>query len=130
MHKQFMIKKGEADAAEKNELVKKRKLVDAEWTLQKKEYISSEPLVCTEEVSDTFHNSLPGRRSFGGFHSFIEQSYREQLDSTRLDGKISKKKVDDTAVSDEEMLSRYDNLIGLPRGPNQVNDCILYVYMC
>jgi hypothetical protein len=114
-----MVKKGEAEASEKDELVKKRKLADAEWTLQKKEYVASEPLVCVEETVDTFHNSLPGRRSFGGFHPYIEQNYREQLDSNRLDGKLSKKKSDETAVSDEEMLARYDNLIGLPRGPNQ-----------
>ena len=118
-----MVKKGEEVALHRAELEKKRKLVDAEWSLAGDNKVSATAeLVCTEEETDVYHSSLPGRRSFGGFHPFLEQHYREALASSRLDDKLlgKSKDAESSIINDEEMLARYDTLIGLPRGPNQV----------
>lgn len=61
--------------------------------------------------------ALPGRRSFGGFNKNVEREYERQIDEEKFDKAMEKAKKN--TVSDEEMLSRYQNLIGLPRGPNQ-----------
>ena len=59
---------------------------------------------------------LPGRRSFGGFNKAVEKHYQ----SVVLDDiNSSRRKNDGVTITDEEMLQRYENLIGLPRGPNQ-----------
>ena len=72
--------------------------------------------VITEDDSDLFQ-VLPGRRSFGGFNKSVEKYYHEVFDEQRLQ-KLGDKAKNNT-ISDEEMLKRYENLIGLPRGPNQ-----------
>eukprot|EP01038_Epipyxis_sp_PR26KG_P007607 gene7607-10358_t len=59
----------------------------------------------------------PGRRSFGGFNKHVEKKYQLFLDELRYTK--AKEKVSKNSVDDEEMLKRYENLIGLPRGPNQ-----------
>jgi hypothetical protein len=59
---------------------------------------------------------LPGRRSFGGFNKAVEKHYQ----SVVLDDlNTSRRKNDGVTITDEEMLHRYEKLIGLPRGPNQ-----------
>eukprot|EP01036_Dinobryon_divergens_P027459 gene27459-36236_t len=59
---------------------------------------------------------LPGRRSFGGFNKAVEKHYQ----SVVLDDiNSSRRENDGVTITDEEMLQRYENLIGLPRGPNQ-----------
>jgi hypothetical protein len=60
----------------------------------------------------------PGRRSFGGFNKAIERYYQSIVDEDRLN-KSGEESIRNTVVSDQEMLNRYENLIGLPRGPNQ-----------
>ncbi len=74
-------------------------------------------LVCSREEDDPRTVEVPGRRSFGGFNKSVERHYQSVLDEMNFD-KMAKK-VENKTISDEEMLSRYENLIGLPRGPNQ-----------
>lgn len=66
---------------------------------------------------DSMQVSFPGRRSFGGCNKFIERHYSKTLEdqyNIKLSDKDSK-----ATISDEEMLKRYEDLISLPRGPNQ-----------
>lgn len=63
---------------------------------------------------------LPGRRSFGGFNPFIEKNYQTAVDNFRLDVNLKSKRENNSSnVSDAEMIARYENLVGLPRGPSQ-----------
>ena len=57
--------------------------------------------------------SLPGRRSFRGFNPIVERHYNTVMNNQRYDSKLA-------TISDEDMVQRYDELVGLPRGPNQV----------
>jgi membrane-bound lytic murein transglycosylase len=66
---------------------------------------------------DSMQVSFPGRRSFGGCNKFIERHYSKTLEdqyNIKLSDKESK-----ATISDEEMLKRYEDLVSLPRGPNQ-----------
>lgn len=56
-------------------------------------------------------NSVPGRRSFGGFNAVVEKYYSEALG---LSPPVAIEKTE-RAVTDP-----YESLVGLPRGPNQV----------
>ena len=62
-------------------------------------------------------SALPGRRSFGGFNKAIERHYSEIMDEKRFN--VASSSSAPGAISDQEMLDRYQNLVGLPRGPNQ-----------
>ena len=64
-------------------------------------------------------SALPGRRSFGGFNKAMERHYSEVMDEKRFNAAASSSSGGANAVSDQEMLARYQNLVGLPRGPNQ-----------
>lgn len=64
-------------------------------------------------VSDENVASLPGRRSFRGFNPIVERHYDTVMNNQRYDSKLA-------TISDEDMVQRYDELVGLPRGPNQV----------
>jgi hypothetical protein len=77
---------------------------------------TSNTLVCLAEHFD-FVAALPGRRSFNGCNKAVERHYEQVLDDLKYKRKITAVKTD--TISDEEMLKRYENLIGLPRGPNQ-----------
>lgn len=58
-----------------------------------------------------------GRRSFGGFNKAVERNYEQMIDEKRFDR--ASERASKNTVSDAEMLARYENLIGLPRGPSQ-----------
>lgn len=58
-----------------------------------------------------------GRRSFGGFNKAVERNYEHMMDEKRFDK--ASERASKNSVSDAEMLARYENLIGLPRGPSQ-----------
>ena len=73
-------------------------------------------LVCTKEEHD-FMSALPGRRSFGGANKAVERNYEQMMDEKRFDK--ASERASKNSVSDTEMLARYENLIGLPRGPSQ-----------
>lgn len=60
---------------------------------------------------------ITGRRSFGGCNIAVERNYEQMMDQRKFNK--STEKVYKNSVSDSEMLERYENLIGLPRGPNQ-----------
>jgi len=80
------------------------------------EYDVSARLTVATTPTD-FYSSLPGRRSFGGCNAFIEKEYERFIDLAKFDKAVEK--ATNNTVSDEEMLQRYESLIGLPRGPNQ-----------
>jgi hypothetical protein len=69
------------------------------------------------EKASNFFICFPGRRSFGGFNKSVENYYQLALGELRHN-KYNQKSTKNQ-VSDEEMVMRYENLIGLPRGPNQ-----------
>lgn len=61
--------------------------------------------------------SFPGRRSFGGCNRFIERHYEKSLED-QYNIKLSEREEKNT-ISEEDMLKRYEELVSLPRGPNQ-----------
>lgn len=63
-------------------------------------------------LSPDAHLSFPGRRSFGGFNRAVEKHYQ-----SIVSGEVDQNSA--TTITDEEMLQRYEELVGLPRGPNQ-----------
>ena len=70
-------------------------------------------------IDDNLVKYFPGRRSFGGFNKVVERQFQQYLDDLKYRGKERERATDTTNVDDEEMIKRYSNLIGLPRGPNQ-----------
>jgi hypothetical protein len=117
MAMKFMKRKSDADAEAHEQAEKRRKLLDSQWTSEGTQVTSSNNgLVCTRDDSDLF-SALPGRRSFGGFNRPVEKYYEQIMDEKRFEK--AAEKVNRNSVSDEEMLARYENLIGLPRGPSQ-----------
>lgn len=68
-------------------------------------------MIVSTETDDAFA-LLPGRRSFGGCNKIVEVMYQDILNSRRYDEAV--KKANKNTISDEEMLIRYQNLIGLP----------------
>lgn len=120
MCKQFMARKIEIANEEKLEAKKRRKVLDSGWssvdtTASVVENIagSEGEVVCTVETED-LHASLPGRRSFKGFNTVVERFYQNSMDTQRFG--LQKDNMEDDNISNEEMLSRYSNLIGLPAG--------------
>jgi hypothetical protein len=113
----FMKRKSDAEADAKEEAEKRRKLLDSQWTADNDMTVANgDRLICTRDDSDLL-SALPGRRSFGGFNKPIERHYEQIMDERRFEKALEKSKKN--AVSDEEMVARYETLIGLPRGPNQ-----------
>ena len=58
-----------------------------------------------------------GRRSFGGYNKAVERNYEQIIDEKKFNK--ASEKASKNSVSDAEMLARYENLIGLPRGQSQ-----------
>lgn len=82
-------------------------------------------VVYIQETKDPL-SLLPGRRSFQNCNAAVERNYRSRMDELNLDisaamggRRISVGPNLNGGVSDEEMLERYQHLVGLPRGPNQ-----------
>jgi hypothetical protein len=69
------------------------------------------------EEEEDMMASLPGRRSFGGFNKAVERHYHQVVDSIRYEKETNEQRKSE--VSDAEILASYDNLVSLPRGPNQ-----------
>lgn len=125
MGMKFMKRKDEAVALEQQERVKFEQINNTSWIVDESsdsamlvedaaEGDSGELQVAVEEV-DVF-SALPGRRSFGGFNKAVEKHYEQMVDHKRFQRAA---KQPESAVGDEEMLLRYETLVGLPRGPNQ-----------
>ncbi|KAJ1428992.1 hypothetical protein B484DRAFT_64090 [Ochromonadaceae sp. CCMP2298] len=75
-------------------------------------------IVCVKDGFD-LSSLLPGRRSFNGCNKFVENFYEQRLDDLKIRKRSKPEKQDGNSVSNEEMMKRYENLVGLPRGPNQ-----------
>jgi hypothetical protein len=75
-------------------------------------------IVCVKDGFDV-SSLLPGRRSFNGCNKFVENFYEQRLDDLKIRKRSKPEKQDGNSVSNEEMMKRYENLVGLPRGPNQ-----------
>lgn len=84
--------------------------------LENFERSTNSKLECFTEHFD-FVAALPGRRSFNGCNKAVERHYEQVLDDLKYKRKITATKSD--TISDEDMLKRYESLIGLPRGPSQ-----------
>jgi hypothetical protein len=78
---------------------------------------ATDALECSEDSFD-FIATLPGRRSFNGCNKAVERYYEQRLDDLKFRKKADSVTHTET-VSDQEMIKRYENLIGLPRGPSQ-----------
>lgn len=122
----FMKRKEESIISEKEERIKFEKINNSSWIDENQqasmqieedtEDNTESVLKCTVDVGDVF-SALPGRRSFGGFNKAVEKHYAQMIDHKRFE-KASKPE-STGADNDEEMLLRYETLVGLPRGPNQ-----------
>jgi hypothetical protein len=76
-------------------------------------------IVCVKEGFD-FSALLPGRRSFNGCNKFVESFYEQRMEDLQIRKKSKPEKASNSStVSNEEMMKRYEGLVGLPRGPNQ-----------
>ena len=115
-----MARKSELAEEERLEAKKRRKILASGWSNVDLSSPNDEidpnlcensKIVCTVETEDLYA-SLPGRRSFGGFNSVVERYYQSVMDSHKYG--TYKSRIEDENVSNEEMLSRYQNLIGLP----------------
>jgi hypothetical protein len=69
---------------------------------------------------------LPGRRSFNGCNRTVERNYQQIIDSKYIekqnvkDERKAQKDIESgNLITDEDMAERYEELISLPRGPNQ-----------
>lgn len=133
MGMKFMKRKLEADEQGKNEANKRKALLETttEWVVTSARINNEQEdgrmeleasasmgtksntnkIVCTIETTDLL-SSLPGRRSFNGFNKCVERAYAECMDAKRYERAVSKS--ERYGVSDEEMLARYESLIGLP----------------
>ena len=78
-------------------------------------------LVYIEESVDTL-SEMPGRRSFNNFNNSVNKYYSNKIEELNIDKKItssSSQKGRKNLASDDEIIQKYDQLVGLPRGPNQ-----------
>ena len=115
-----MARKVEIADEERLEAKKRRKILDSGWsnvdtTAQDESAHASSggKLVCTAETEDLYA-SLPGRRSFKGFNTVVERFYQHSMDTQKFG--LHTDSIEDDGVSNEEMLARYSNLIGVPGG--------------
>ncbi len=92
---------------------KKSKLLENNWHNEENEEIidiNSGKINFTKENENEIYSLYPGRKSFGGFNTKVETYCREVEDNQKFE-KIAKK-----IVSEEEMITRYHQSIGLPLG--------------
>lgn len=119
MSMKFMKRKEEAVVQEKAEQLKYEQINDTNWiaednTTMDVDVVDNGPLQCIKDNTNTF-SALPGRRSFGGFNIAVEKHYQQVIDHKRFQRTV----LPESMIDEEEMLQRYENLVSLPRGPNQ-----------
>lgn len=105
-----MTRKTEAEELIREEN-KKRKIISdsTSWVNEKSSSSEIKSILNSVEVNENdFYSELPGRRSFGGFNPSVERLYTSHFDSI---SSISREK---------EIVASLDQLVSLPRGPNQV----------
>ena len=77
-------------------------------------------IVPMEEDEVDIYAQLPGRRSFNGCNKAMERHYQQIIDDKYLSKQQLAANNSSTAmITDEEMADRYEELVGLPRGPSQ-----------
>ena len=125
MGMKFMKAKSESkseQAAQKTSTINKTTTMSStsnDIVIQKDDNISF-----VQEIFD-YLSEFPGRRSFNNFNSSVEKHYNNRIDELNLDNKIntknskSTKKSTSSNVPDDEIIQKYEGLVGLPRGPNQ-----------
>lgn len=122
MSMKFMKRKADENSIENEEKNRKMKVTELMWSESRQQsHLQTEKseLICEKDESDVL-SLFPGRRSFGGFNKAVERYFQKYLDDQKLDRIVTTKTVSSKYdVDDKEMLERYDQLIGLPRGPNQ-----------
>lgn len=130
MSMKFMRRKEETDVQTKDDANKRRRLLDNQYaapaaapsdasaamdvdsSVQQHNHNRSASLICTVEMVDLY-SALPGRRSFGGFNKIVERNYAKLMDLAPADDGLA-------ATADEEkILQQYEQMVSLPRGPNQ-----------
>lgn len=65
-----------------------------------------------------FNAVLPGRRSFNGCNKAMERHYQMQLEQLKFQTSIESNITIASNNMDEEMIKKYEKLVGLPRGPS------------
>eukprot|EP01041_Mallomonas_annulata_P008690 gene8690-17949_t len=121
MSMKFMKRKADANQQEKENISKRRKLLESEWSNESGNINvedQHEQLICQRDDDDIMA-AFPGRRSFGGFNSIVEKQYTAAIESSKYEHYLDKNKNNTNEIDDEEMSKRYDELVSLPRGPNQ-----------
>lgn len=84
---------------------------------------NEQDILYVEETIDTL-SEFPGRRSFNNFNNSVNKYYLNKIEELNIDKKLtpsssSSQKERKTLISDDDLIQKYDELIGLPRGPNQ-----------
>lgn len=75
-------------------------------------------LSCTTDDFN-FNAVLPGRRSFNGCNKAMERHYQMQLEQLKFQQTSIESNVTTASSNmDEEMIKKYEKLVGLPRGPS------------
>ena len=110
MGMKFMKRSAETDQNDKEERVKRMHVIESSWQPDKGkgESLGADALYRFEE-----HDAvavMPGRISFGGFNKNVERHYEQAMAAHRYKQKVARGDV----ITDEEFVSRYTNLIGLP----------------
>eukprot|EP00607_Mallomonas_marina_P010835 CAMPEP_0182421058 /NCGR_PEP_ID=MMETSP1167-20130531/6260_1 /TAXON_ID=2988 /ORGANISM="Mallomonas Sp, Strain CCMP3275" /LENGTH=187 /DNA_ID=CAMNT_0024597799 /DNA_START=183 /DNA_END=742 /DNA_ORIENTATION=+ len=121
----FMKRKIESDSQLREEAQKRRRALESQWSNETTESTHSTAqnniLICERDDEDLMA-SFPGRRSFRGCNPIVERQYQAAIDASKYEHYLdnnSKNTKDVSNVSDQEMTDRFQDLIGLPRGPNQ-----------
>ena len=120
MSMKFMKRKEDEKNQIQDQREKLHKLQGGNWTNSKAAADptngSQDKLKCVRDYSDLYA-ALPGRRSFNGCNKAIEKYYQSVV-SEKYEQSRNAQALKDT-VDDEEMVQRYQDLVGLPRGPSQ-----------
>jgi hypothetical protein len=108
-----MSRKAEAEELRKEENKKRKIVTDSTWGMNPETSSPAQTteLRCSEFNENDEYSELPGRRSFGGFNPSVERIYGSQLDPISSENKTKR---------EEEIVAKFDKLVSLPRGPNQV----------
>lgn len=124
-----MSRKLEEEAFTKEENKRRKIISKSLWTNNEKNQSLNESMevICHEFNENEIYTTYPGRRSFGGFNPYVERMSNNNNNSgsgSVLDSSKSKKNnsnySDNKGKREEEILENYENMVSLPRGPNQV----------
>ena len=113
-----MSRKSDVIVQEKETAMKRRKISGSEWSAEiNDDQEKNNDVITYVQQEESLWAGLPGRRSFCGFNKVVEKQYAAAVELKKGDRQV-KSKCD--TIDDEEMGDRFAELVGLPRGPNQV----------